>query len=114
MRKRGRESRTAVCSSIGILTSPKASEPFQSARAIKNAPCKSQTAFVPFLCGATAFFQLAFGFEPVIEVAPIRTAALQVAVIRGFGNLIVGRAVAGSLSCVQDRHVSSGVNGVCL
>ena len=40
MRKRGRESRTAVCSSTGMLTSPNAIEPFQSARAIRTARCK--------------------------------------------------------------------------
>src|SRR4029453_7219449 len=35
MRNRGRWSRTAVCSSTGILTRPKASEPFHKARAMQ-------------------------------------------------------------------------------
>src|SRR6185503_3385396 len=43
MRKRGRESRTAVCSSTGILTRPNAIEPFHRALAMERGSCNSQT-----------------------------------------------------------------------
>src|SRR3954468_2508271 len=87
MRKRGRESRTAVWSSTGILTSPKAMEPFQSARAMSHGACKSQTLRL------AARFQRSFGLQPVVEVLAVLAAAAQVALIRLLGDLVEARAV---------------------
>src|SRR5258706_10491003 len=82
MRKRGRESRTAVWSSTGILTSPNAIEPFQRALAIQTGPAKAKPG--GFLARAT-LAQVALGLNPVVEVAAVLGAAAQIAMIRGLG-----------------------------
>src|SRR2546426_1909258 len=114
MRKWGRESRTAVCSSTGILTRPNANEPFHNARDMNRSACKSQTpnptrqiptksqllrnwelGFGMWVWDLliSARTQLALGFHPIVEVLAVAAAAAQVAVIRGFGNLVVGGVV---------------------
>jgi hypothetical protein len=79
MRNRGRWLRTAVCSSIGMLTRPKEIDPFQSARAIELLPP----------------LELAFGPEPVVEVEAVVAAALQIHLVGASPNLLVGGIVEG-------------------
>src|ERR1051325_2062659 len=92
MRKCGRESRTAVCSSTGILTRPKAMDPFHNARAIIRGACKWKAGSWR-LGRLTSGAQLALGLEPVVEVLTVGSTALQVALIRGLGDLVVARVV---------------------
>src|SRR6266550_9347271 len=125
MRKRGRESRTAVWSSTGILTSPNAIEPFQSALAIDSsaancAPVKtsnsqkanSQTFERDHLgvgrwelLTRAARAKLALSLHPVIEVAAALSTATEIAVIRRLGDFVVARAV---------RRLRAGVDTGCV
>src|SRR5262245_34091483 len=93
MRKCGRESRTAVWSSTGMLTRPNAMEPFQIGRGMQPEPAKRR----PGLYGLAARAERAFSVDPIVEVVAVLTAALEVFVIRGLSNLFVawdGCAVA--------------------
>src|SRR3954471_23596522 len=87
MRKRGRESRTAVCSSTGILTSPNAMEPFQSARGMQTGVANATP-----VCRSLLGLQFALSFEPVVEITTIAAAAAQIALVGRFRDLFIGRA----------------------
>src|SRR6188474_2774424 len=111
MRKRGRESRTAVCSSTGMLTSPNAREPFHSARAMGVLYCKYQTPtsnsrlslaeIGSRLLGVGRSLGLgscpgtrpkvALSLDPVVEVRTAGTPPAEIAVVGGFGDFIVRR-----------------------
>src|SRR5215470_7281919 len=83
MRNLGRWSRTAVCSSIGMFTSPNEIEPFQSALATPGV------------------LQLALRLEPVVEVQTVAGAAFEVALIRTHPNLFFRRAGLGGRDFVK-------------
>src|SRR5262249_51224737 len=78
MRNFGRWSRTAVCSSMGIFTSPNEIDPFHSARGIV---LSSQFSVLSskFLSPGS---ELAFRFDPVVELQAVSAAAFEVALIR--------------------------------
>src|SRR5580765_1884290 len=79
MRNDGREWRTAVCSSTGMLTRPNAIEPFQSARAM------SAFRLLPL--------EFLFGLEPIVDVTAVLSAAEQVPMVGAEPNfLFVGLA----------------------
>src|SRR5688572_11195232 len=75
MRKRGRWSRTAVWSSIGMFTSPNEIEPFQRARAITS----------------SSPLQLLLGLEPVVEILPVTATPLQIPAVRAHPDLFFAR-----------------------
>src|SRR5688572_24430906 len=130
MRNRGRESRTAVWSSTGILTRPKASEPFQSARAIRGGPARKRPQASGRRAGLgirrltpgpalgpwarilrPAFLaraERALRVDPVVEIAAVLAATLEVAVISGLGDLFVRRGRR-DRSVALPRRVVGGV-----
>src|SRR2546426_6585023 len=59
---------------MGMLTSPKVIDPFHSARAMLLVP-----------------FELAFSFQPILEVHPVAAAALQIALISALPNVLFPR-----------------------
>src|SRR5258705_1004820 len=135
MRKRGRESRTAVCSSTGILTGPNAIEPFHRALAMEQAganpkpqspnaksEAESQSRRVWIwvlgfglwdLLLRPSRTQLPLSLHPIVEVLAVASAAAQVAVIRGLGDFVVrrGRRVGWRCRGGRGRHVCGRIDG---
>src|SRR5437870_4163767 len=99
IRKCGRWSRTAVCSSIGMFTRPNEMEPFQIARA------------------TSAALQLPLRFEPILEVLTIAAAPLQIPPVCTDADLFfarlrthgrVARAVPGVRAARVSRLIERG------
>src|SRR6266545_1937453 len=109
MRKRGRESLTAVCSSTGMFTRPNAIEPFQIGRAIWTGdaskpptPKQDQRGVGNWeLTPVVSFLELALGFEPVVEILAVAAAAAEIPEVRLLGDL-VGRRLSTSDGCDVD------------
>src|SRR5829696_2250293 len=80
MRNFGRWLRTAVCSSIGMLTRPKDMEPFQRALGMKILPGSRVL---------LAAFQFALGFQPVLEIPALAAAAFEIALIGAHADVFV-------------------------
>ena len=98
MRNFGRWSRTAVCSSIGMLTSPNEIDPFHSALAIRSDFCY-------FL-----LLQFLLRLEPVVEMLAVVAAALQVALVGAPPDVVVGSGQAGGCAALVGRRVAGGAS----
>src|SRR5437868_3314842 len=84
MRNFGRWSRTAVWSSIGMLTSPNEIDPFQSARGIlQTSDFRLQTSDFRF---PTSQFPL--GFHPVLELLPVAAAPFEISLIGAEADVV--------------------------
>src|SRR5437867_5809084 len=70
---------------MGMLTSPKVIDPFHSARAISF-----QFAVFSLQFSLLAF-QLAFRFQPILEVHPVAAAALQIALVSALPDVLFAR-----------------------
>src|SRR5258706_14878416 len=64
-----------------------------------------------FLVQATRA-KLALGFDPVVEVPAVGAPAAQVAVVRGFGDLVIARTVRRAVTRGFRRRRASGVGGL--
>src|SRR5687767_8699995 len=121
MRKRGRESRTAVCSSTGMFTRPNAIEPFQSARAIGRPGARRTPSSQPANGsdeGGVGGWKLtlaerAFSLEPVVEIAAVFTAALQIAAVGSLGDYLGARRTSrGAVDIAGDPHIGCAVGSL--
>src|SRR3954449_4514489 len=113
MRNFGRWLRTAVCSSIGMWTSPKEIAPVQRALGIRI-PEKRSPTLVAVTGSLRLLLQVAFGFQPVVEVGSVVTPAIQIPLVRAHAHVLLAWLGTHGSRVASRAHVDAAPIGVWL